>query len=67
MATDLTTILLVGGGTHYFAQDVQARLPHATLIKQPEMANAQGYANLAEVVASRAGQVSSGKEVSNGS
>lgn len=54
VATDLTTILLVGGGAHYFAQDVQTRLPHATLVRRPEMANAQGYANLAEIVANRA-------------
>lgn len=53
VATDLTTILLVGGGAHYFAQDIQARLPHASLVHRPEMANAQGYANLAEVVANR--------------
>ncbi|MEO9028345.1 MAG: ParM/StbA family protein [Ktedonobacteraceae bacterium] len=54
VATDLTTILLVGGGAHYFAQDIQARLPHATLVRRPEMANAQGYANLADIVANRA-------------
>lgn len=54
VATDLTTILLVGGGAHYFAQDVRARVPHVTLVQRPEMANAQGYANLAEIVVNRA-------------
>lgn len=62
VATDLTTILLVGGGAYYFAQDVQTRLPHATLVRRPEMANAQGYANLAEVVASRASQFTDRQE-----
>ncbi|MGH2479931.1 MAG: hypothetical protein ACRDHW_09780 [Ktedonobacteraceae bacterium] len=54
VATDLTSILLVGGGAHYFERDIHDRLPHATLVRKPEMANAQGYANLAEIVANRA-------------
>lgn len=47
-------VLVVGGGAYYFAEDIQARLKQATRSPKPEMANAQGYARLADAVAQRA-------------
>jgi hypothetical protein len=47
-------VLVVGGGAHYFAEDIQTRLQLANRAPKPEMANAQGYARLADAVAQRA-------------
>jgi hypothetical protein len=51
---DITRILIVGGGAHYYARDIQERFSNATPSYKPEMANAAGYVSLAEVIASRA-------------
>ncbi len=48
MVNEMDTILIVGGGAHYVAQDIQARIPSAKTVYKPEMANAFGYAMLAE-------------------
>ena len=47
-------VLIVGGGAHYFAKDIQERIRPAARTMKPEMANAQGYARLAEAVTQRA-------------
>lgn len=51
---ELQDILIVGGGAHYFAKDIQARFPIARVPRDPEMANAEGYAKLAEGMMYRA-------------
>jgi plasmid segregation protein ParM len=47
-------VLVVGGGAHYFTEDIQVRLQQAACTAKPEMANAQGYARLADAMAQRA-------------
>src|SRR5262245_6619535 len=47
-------ILIVGGGAYYFAKDIQERIKLASRTLKPEIANAQGYARLADAVAQRA-------------
>ncbi len=51
---EFDTILIVGGGAHYFAEDIQARIRRSRTSPKPEMANAAGYASLAEAVANKA-------------
>jgi plasmid segregation protein ParM len=51
---EFETILLVGGGAHYFATDIAARLRKAHTTPKPELANAAGYASLADAVLRRA-------------
>ena len=51
---DIARILIVGGGAYYYARDVQGRFGNASPVERPEMANAAGYASLAEVIAKRA-------------
>ena len=46
-------ILIVGGGAYYFAEDIQARIPGARVAPKPAMANAFGYARLADAIATR--------------
>lgn len=53
MVNEMDTILIVGGGAHYIAQDIQARIPSAKTVFKPEMANAFGYAMLAEASMAR--------------
>jgi len=45
--------LIVGGGAYYFKRSIQARLPFARSVPAPEMANAEGYARLAEAIIKR--------------
>lgn len=47
-------VLIVGGGGYYFAKDIQDRIRQASRTIKPEIANAQGYARLADAVAQRA-------------
>jgi len=53
---DLSRALVVGGGAYYFRKQIQARLSYAKSVLAPEMANAEGYASLAEVIMQRAAQ-----------
>lgn len=53
---EFETVLIVGGGAHYFADDIQARIRRSRRSLKPELANAHGYASLAEAVANRARQ-----------
>lgn len=46
-------VLIVGGGAHYFAKDIQDRIRQASRTIKPEIANAQGYARLADAIAQR--------------
>jgi hypothetical protein len=55
---DVSRALIVGGGAHYFKRSIQARLPFAKSVPAPEMANAEGYARLAEAVMQRQQAVS---------
>jgi hypothetical protein len=50
---DMSRVLLVGGGAHYFKKSIQERLPFARAVPRPEMANAAGYASLAEAIMQR--------------
>lgn len=51
---EFDNVLIVGGGAHYFAEDIQARIRQARRPAKPEIANAQGYARLADALAQRA-------------
>ena len=51
---EFDSVLIVGGGAHYFADDIQARLRRSRTSPKPEMANAAGYASLADAVAKKA-------------
>ncbi len=55
---DVSRALIVGGGAHYFKRSIQSRLPFARSVPSPEMANAEGYARLAEAVILRQQAVS---------
>lgn len=50
---EFESVLLVGGGAHYFAEDIQARIRQSRVSPKPELANAAGYASLAEAVVGR--------------
>jgi hypothetical protein len=45
---EMEEIRIVGGGAHYFTRYIQERIGHAKAAHRPEMANAEGYAALAE-------------------
>ncbi len=47
VAADLAKVLLVGGGAYAFYRDIARLIPHVIVPAQPELANAQGYAELA--------------------
>ncbi len=51
---EFDTILIVGGGAHYFAEDIQTRIRRSHTSLKPELANAAGYASLAEAVTNKA-------------
>jgi hypothetical protein len=51
---DMKRVLIVGGGAHYFKNSILQRISYAKSVPRPEMANATGYANLAEMVLARA-------------
>jgi hypothetical protein len=55
---DVSRALIVGGGAYYFKRAIQARLPFAKSVPAPEMANAEGYARLAEAIMQRQEAVS---------
>jgi hypothetical protein len=55
---DVERALIVGGGAYYFKSSIHARLPFAKSVPAPEMANAEGYARLAEVINQRQQAVS---------
>lgn len=48
--SQVDVVLIVGGGAHYFAEEIQARIPKATVPYVPEMANCYGYDMLAEAI-----------------
>jgi hypothetical protein len=50
VAGDIAKVLLVGGGAYYFREDIQKIIPHVEIPMQPELANAIGYAALADQV-----------------
>jgi hypothetical protein len=43
VASDAAKVLLIGGGAHYFADQVRAAIPHVEVARAPELANAYGY------------------------
>ncbi len=47
VGSDIGMVLLVGGGAYYFAEPLRARIPHLVVPHRPELANAIGYAALA--------------------
>jgi hypothetical protein len=47
-------VQIVGGGAHYFAPYIRERIAMAKAAPRPEMANAEGYARLAEAAYRRA-------------
>jgi hypothetical protein len=51
---EMQRALLVGGGAYYFKRAILERLPFVKTTPKPEMANAMGYAVLAEAIMARA-------------
>jgi hypothetical protein len=51
---EIDQVRVVGGGAHYFINDIQERIKHAQKTHRPEMANAEGYAALADRLARHA-------------
>ncbi len=51
---DMTRILIVGGGAHYFKPLILERFRNARSVPKPEMANAAGYASMAEAILEQA-------------
>lgn len=51
---EMQRALIVGGGAYYFKHSIIDRLPFARMVPRPEMANALGYAMLAEAVMTQA-------------
>ena len=47
VASDIPIVEVVGGGPYYFAEHLRAIIPHLSIPKEPEKANARGYADLA--------------------
>lgn len=43
VASEAARVVLIGGGAHYFARQLQALIPHLEVAKAPELANALGY------------------------
>lgn len=52
-ASDIKEIYCVGGGAYYFGEVLQKSIPHLTIAKGPEYANAHGYAEIAKVLQAR--------------
>lgn len=48
VASSMSTVLSIGGGTRYFFPQLQELIPHAQFVDVPEQANAHGYALFAE-------------------
>jgi plasmid segregation protein ParM len=57
VGSDIAHIVLVGGGAYYFGEAIAARIPHVVIPSEPELANAVGYAALAEQLADRSRSV----------
>ncbi|HLI68731.1 MAG TPA: ParM/StbA family protein [Ktedonobacteraceae bacterium] len=57
---EMQRALIVGGGAYYFTPSIIERLPFAKAVPRPEMANALGYATLAEAILTRARQEAAG-------
>jgi plasmid segregation protein ParM len=53
VGSDIAIVLLVGGVAYYFAEALKARMPHLTIPPRPELANALGYAALADELSQR--------------
>lgn len=53
IAEDLDPVLLIGGGAYSFYKDLHAHIPHILTPDRPELANAEGYAALAQVTYER--------------
>lgn len=51
---EMQRALLVGGGAYYFKRSILERLPFVKTAPKPEMANALGYATLAEAIMAQA-------------
>lgn len=43
VAGEAAQVLLIGGGAHYVARPLRQLIPHLSVPRQPELANAQGY------------------------
>jgi hypothetical protein len=48
VASSFSSVLSIGGGAHYFYDQLQKRVPNLQFIEHPEEANAYGYAVFAE-------------------
>jgi hypothetical protein len=57
---EMQRALIVGGGAYYFTRSIIERLPFARTVPRPEMANALGYATLAEAILTRARREAAG-------
>jgi len=53
VGSDIALVLLVGGGAYYFVEQLKARIPHVIVPPRPELANAIGYAALAQELLQR--------------
>jgi plasmid segregation protein ParM len=53
VGSDIGRVLLVGGGAYYVAEPLRARIPHLVIPRLPELANAVGYAALAQELTQR--------------
>jgi plasmid segregation protein ParM len=60
VATDLKSVWIIGGGAHYFLNDIQQIIPFAQVRPQPEYANALSYAYFARHFSERSGQARMG-------
>lgn len=48
VASGFDSIMIIGGGSYYFADIIKAKIPHANIVDTPELANVIGYAKVAE-------------------
>jgi plasmid segregation protein ParM len=48
VASGFDSVIIIGGGSYYFGEVIKAKIPHAVIVENPEMANAVGYAKVAE-------------------
>ncbi len=53
VASSFDSVVIIGGGAHYFKDVILRRIPHATVADNPEMSNAVGYAKVAELILQR--------------
>jgi plasmid segregation protein ParM len=54
VGADIAHVVLVGGGAYYVAEALRERIPHLVIAPRPELANATGYAALAQELTRRA-------------